>query len=173
VGACNAAKEEMTMRNVLKTAAAAAIALPALTAAGFAQDTGAQGAGPATAPQASPQPGAPAAAQPSVATQAKEPITVDTVVASIQDSDNTAQAISSAQVKRIGVIAIDDRAGEETTAKIDEAVTANQQKVEALQSAIAQNENIGPRLSKGGLDVQKVVAAQMMPSGDVLLFVRA
>ncbi|MBZ8134032.1 hypothetical protein [Afifella sp. IM 167] len=160
------------MRTILKTAAAAAIALPALTAAGFAQGTGAQDSAPAATPQASPQAGAPAN-QPAVAAQAKEPITVDTVVASIEDAGNAAEAITGAEVKRVGVIAIDERAGAETTAKVDEAVAANEEKVAALQSAISHHEDLGARLSKGGLDVTKVVAVEVMPSGDLLLFVRA
>ncbi len=161
------------MRKFLMTAAAAAIALPAFTVAGVAQnaDAGANanasqaaGAAQAQAPDAKANAGA----------QAGTPrITLDTVVSSIEDAGATAEKISSMnQIKRVGIVQIDDRAGEQAAGRVDDTVSANQKQVDQLRDAIRGNKQLASKLEAGGLEVDTIVAARTTPNGDLVLFTR-
>ncbi|WP_414834160.1 hypothetical protein [Afifella sp. YEN Y35] len=152
------------MRKIVSTAAAAAFALPLLAPVAFAQDAGTPAAKPDQTQAA--QPAAPGE-------QGRTPITVDSVVASVADSGNAADAISDTDIKQVGVVTIDERAGADAAARVDQAVADNRDKVTELRDTLSHHQQLGPRLREGGLDVTKVVAAQMMPSGDLLLFVRS
>lgn len=176
------------MRKILMTTAAAVIAVPAMTAATMAQTSTEPGTGagastgtgmetgPANAGSAARNETAPTQTQDNAnaGAQAQPGITIDTVVSSVEGSAAAAEQLSDMnEIRRIGVVRVDDSRGSEAAERVDQSVSANQGDVEQLREAIRNHAQLGPKLEAGGLDVSTIIAARVMPSGDVVLFTRA
>ncbi|ESR25529.1 hypothetical protein [Lutibaculum baratangense] len=105
--------------------------------------------------------------------QAGAGMTVDTVVSSISDSSESVEAISNSSMQRIGVVMIDERAGPEAVDRVNQAVEDNPQQVTNLQDAIRGNPVLLQQIEGSGLQVESIVAAQVTPDNDLILFTRS
>ncbi|TKT82508.1 hypothetical protein [Aquamicrobium sp. LC103] len=159
------------MKRVLALTTAALMSGSLLAAPVLAQDSDAtpgtmEMENGATSP-ANPAPDAPAAVDPGT-TQAVEAPSFDGVMRAIEGNSASATAIGSmSEINDVNVVSVSELSNFDTS-EANQVVSANSAGIEELKSSIEGNSALSQELQSQGVDLSKVVAAEVTGTGVVL-----